>query len=552
MNNPIVQREFITTLRTRKALWIQFLLAMVFTTLVAIRWPSEARVELSGAQSKEVFRLFGYGLLASILLLVPVFPATSIVREKNSGTLALLLNSTLSPVKIYFGKFLGVFGFVALLFSISLPAAAACYAMGGIDLYGELGLLYALLIVASAQFICIGLLISTHVNSNDSALRCAYGATLIVAVLVLGPHLFTQGQPGPIATVFDWLRCISPLPAVMDTLGQGGVGAQGIVQSSEVVFRYFVLASIMCVVTTIMTIRRLNYAIFDQARDQGVMTDDLELRDRVARRMLFIIDPQRRKSGIPFFLNPIMVKEFRTRRFGRFHWLLRLVAGCALLSLLLTYAATTGTMDWGVETIGGIMVILQVALIVLMTPSLAAGLISTEIESGGWNLLRMTPISVLRIVSGKLISVFLTLIVLLLATVPGYVVMIYIKPGLVNQVREVLICLGMTAVFAMFSSALVSSLFRKTAASTVAAYAVLVFVCAGPMLIWLGRDAPFGHQTVESALKINPMAAALNVIRSPGFEIYQLTPTNWYIMGVTSAVCLILFLMRVLRLAKPD
>lgn len=56
-----------------------------------------------------------------------------------------------------------------------------------------------------------------------------------------------------------------------------------------------------------------------------------------------------------------MMKEFRCRRFGRLHWLLRLVAFCAVLSLALTYATTAGTFNWGVETIGGIMVVMQVA-----------------------------------------------------------------------------------------------------------------------------------------------------------------------------------------------
>ena len=32
-----------------------------------------------------MFRLFGYGLLATIVMLVPVFPATSVVREKTWG-----------------------------------------------------------------------------------------------------------------------------------------------------------------------------------------------------------------------------------------------------------------------------------------------------------------------------------------------------------------------------------------------------------------------------------------------------------------------------------
>ena len=69
-----------------------------------------------------------------------------------------------------------------------------------------------------------------------------------------------------------------------------------------------------------------------------------------------------------------------------------------------TYATTAGTLDWGVEMIGGIMVVMQVALIVLIAPSLAAGLISVESEHGGWQLLRTTPLSSGRIISGKLFS----------------------------------------------------------------------------------------------------------------------------------------------------
>ena len=109
MRNPIVERELIGTLRTRKALAFLVLMAAVFAVLVVMRWPTDSRVGLSGAQSQQVFRLFGYGLLAALILLVPGFPATSIVREKNQGTLELLLNSPMKPWSIYFGKLCGVF-----------------------------------------------------------------------------------------------------------------------------------------------------------------------------------------------------------------------------------------------------------------------------------------------------------------------------------------------------------------------------------------------------------------------------------------------------------
>jgi hypothetical protein len=49
-------------------------------------------------------------------------------------------------------------------------------------------------------------------------------------------------------------------------------------------------------------------------------------------------------------------------------------------------------------------------LIVLITPSLASGLISSDLETGGWQLLQMTPLSALTIITGKLLSVTWTLL----------------------------------------------------------------------------------------------------------------------------------------------
>ena len=133
LRNPLTQRELIGLMRTRKAMIVVVSFAVAITLLVVLRWPGEARIELSGARAQHVFRLFAYGLLSLLILLGPAFPATSIVREKNRGTLALLLNSPMGRLSIYFGKLAGVLGFVLLLLVTSVPAAAACYAMGGIS-----------------------------------------------------------------------------------------------------------------------------------------------------------------------------------------------------------------------------------------------------------------------------------------------------------------------------------------------------------------------------------------------------------------------------------
>jgi hypothetical protein len=233
------------------------------------------------------------------------------------------------------------------------------------------------------------------------------------------------------------------------------------------------------------------------------------------------------------------------------HWILRLVAVCAVISLGLTYAATMGTIDWGVETIGGIMVLLQVALIVLLTPALSAGLISAERERGAWDLLRMTPLSSGAILWGKLASVVLTLVLILFATLPGYMVMIWIQPDLWAKISRVLVCLSLMAVFSLSLSAAVGCFFHRTAQATTTAYTVLVGLCAGTMLVWLARDAPFGHSTVEAMLTTNPLATALSAMEMPGFTEYDLVPANWWFVGYASVFCLGALVVQTWRLTRP-
>src|SRR5262249_48806321 len=192
-----------------------------------------------------------------------------------------------------------------------------------------------------------------------------------------------------------------------------------------------------------------SHRLLDRSRAGGIRTEDRSANVRFWRRLLFLVDPQRRSGYVGRWTNPVMVKEFRCRRFGRSHWMLRLIALCAIASLALSCVAVLGVLDWGVETVGSIMVFLQMALLVLLAPSLASGLISSERETGGWQLLQMTPLSPGAILRGKLLSVAWPLFLVLAATLPGYVVMVAIQPELTRQVLRVLACLGLTAAFAV-------------------------------------------------------------------------------------------------------
>jgi ABC-type transport system involved in multi-copper enzyme maturation permease subunit len=375
---------------------------------------------------------------------------------------------------------------------------------------------------------------------------------LAVCALPLVPHWFLEGDTGPAADVAGWGQCLSPVPAVLEVLGQDRAGSHGMAAGGGAVDRYFLIAGIVSLGFALLTVRTLARSPLDTARPAGVMTEDRSAGGRAARRIFFLLDPRRRTRPIARWVNPVMVKEFRTRRFGRGHWMLRLVALSAVLSLGLTYIAATGSLGWGPTVIGGALVVLQSSLLLLFAPSLAAGLISAEREGGGWQLLRTTPLPPGRILRGKLLSVAWPLGLLLCATVPGYVVLMTADPDQAPQARRVVACLLALAVLAVLVAAAASSVARTTASAMATANLVLAGVCVGPLLVWLGRDAPFGHGTVEAALSISPLAAALHASETPGFREYQLLPVNWYFMGAVSLALLGFLVVRVRQLCRPE
>jgi ABC-type transport system involved in multi-copper enzyme maturation permease subunit len=340
---------------------------------------------------------------------------------------------------------------------------------------------------------------------------------------------------------------------MMEALGQGDVMAKGMMAGGGDVRRFMILALASSAVFAVWTAMRLSFRMFDRPRSKGRVTDERSVAVRGFRRVMYLwfFDPQRRSKMIGPMTNPVMVKEMRSRRFGRSHWTARLFALCLVISLALTIFTTTGTQQWGVSELGQIVVIMQFALIVLLTPSLTGGMIASEIESRGWALLQMTPMSAVTIVVGKLLSALMSLLMVLVATVPCYLVMIRIDPN-IGWIIQTSVTLGLSTAMALLVSAAISSMMRTTAAATATSYAVLIGLVAGTMLFWLGRDAPFSHSTVETMLMFNPLATALHILGSRGFESYDLVPGNWMIITAVCALSLIILTFQTWRLARPQ
>ncbi len=97
LTNPILNRELLDRLRSTKTTAAIVALAIVSSLLVLLRWPSSGTIDVISQGAVQVFRPLAYALALAVMMLVPAFPATSLVNERRRGTLALLLNSPMTP-----------------------------------------------------------------------------------------------------------------------------------------------------------------------------------------------------------------------------------------------------------------------------------------------------------------------------------------------------------------------------------------------------------------------------------------------------------------------
>lgn len=144
------------------------------------------------------------GIMGLIFILIcAIMTSVSIVREKETGTMEVLLVSPVRPIRIVFAKMIPYFVLSCLnLASILLLArfVLGVPMSGGIVGIVGLSLLYIVLALA------LGLFISTVARTQVAAL-------LVSAMLMLMPMIMLSGMVFPIGNMpapLQWLSCIVP------------------------------------------------------------------------------------------------------------------------------------------------------------------------------------------------------------------------------------------------------------------------------------------------------------------------------------------------------
>lgn len=589
LNNPVLRRELVGSLRTGRALGLGLAFLWILGLLLIALWPEGGVYSTAASTGRTLFAVLSAGFIGLVTLCAPSFTATAISMEKERETWELLWDSLLKPSEIIFGKFASGIGFSLILIFCSLPMMGICRI--GVSLEDVL-LVYAIALVAAFFFGMLGVFFSAVCRNSYRALIFCYISIIALCGGVWVPSLLL----GDWAQNFHIIHCVrglSPFAALVAVAYPGRFSSEhllapdafGSFADSPYVFLLFgVLCGLGLMAYAWRTVA--HPPVRTRRKDEVLASADKK--GPKLSFPFYIFDPRKPRKPFGALINVIAAKEMRTKAFGHFTWLARAISGCFIASLLLAFLPLTqlGSGVTDKTTIAMACIGIPLAIIVLLCPVLTAGSISDERESGLFDMLRVTRIGALKIILGKLEVAWLFTILLLMAALPSYFVLVYLSSDPQDMEH---IATGMTAlasgdvgtcwrelsqakldflfkmlrafgvmagamVFCTIAGVTASIACKKTSTATAVAYGVALFACVGTLLPYVLADHLPGW-LLRVSLTLNPFAASSKAVS--GDETFALLPADLWLQNIVALGALSLLLLgyctlRVRAMLRPS
>ncbi|MDY0102035.1 MAG: ABC transporter permease [Lentimicrobium sp.] len=148
--------------------------------------------------------MFVPGIITILLMLVSaMMTSISIAREKEMGTMEVLLVSPLKPVQIVAGK---VMPYVLLSFINAVTILLLSHFIFGVPINGSVFLLLTETILFIILALSLGIFISTVSNNQQTAMMLSMFALMLPTILLSGFIFPVENMP----EVLQWLSLIMP------------------------------------------------------------------------------------------------------------------------------------------------------------------------------------------------------------------------------------------------------------------------------------------------------------------------------------------------------
>jgi ABC-2 type transport system permease protein len=192
---------------------------------------------------KSVF-MFVPGLITIILMLVSaMMTSISITREKELGTMEVLMASPLKPLPIILGK---VIPYLLLSVINTIIILLLAYFVFKMPFSGSLVLLMAECILFILTALSLGILISTGTNSQQTAMMISMAGLMLPTIMLSGFIFPIESMPVPLQVISNIIPARWFILIIKDILLKGA-GIEYVWKESLILFgmmMFFVVISI--------------------------------------------------------------------------------------------------------------------------------------------------------------------------------------------------------------------------------------------------------------------------------------------------------------------
>ena len=413
---PILAREAVTAPRrvrhyVARAIYVAALLVLMCTAWLVLTGSQE----IGSLGDLARFATFLFQMLSPLQLIMALFvsalcAASSVSREKDRGTLVLLLTTDLRNHELVLGKLTASMLTVIVLLVAALPLFMMMTLLGGIDLHQILGMFFVTLTAALAAG-SLGVTIALWREKTFQTLALTVlTLTTWLGVWEAAVYLFADVSVAG-GTLASWATVFSPWQALhvaTRPVLDGGGSWLGFAASLRGYLAFSVGLIVALNALATWRIRRWNPS---RAVRSGSGPDDAEsiLGDDSARLStsdsLQADDGEvlRRLPSRTVWSNPVAWREIRTRAYGRRILLIRF-AYIALFGLASAAILSAGqlSLDEGTWTLLPILFVLSLVLI----NAQAVTSLASERDGRTIDLLLATELSPKQIIFGKLGGTF--------------------------------------------------------------------------------------------------------------------------------------------------
>jgi ABC-type transport system involved in multi-copper enzyme maturation permease subunit len=572
VNNPILRREFIASARSFRTNFLLWGYLIILSSVLLLLWPGGGIHSVASSSGKNIFALFFSINLTLLILLVPAFSATSITFEKENSTFASLFTTLLSPFEIMFGKLAASISILIFLVIFSVPISSICALTGGIS-FAFMFKVTSVILMTAVTYGLLGLACSTICTKSSTAIIMNYVLILLFAAASWLPNVLLSDLIG-FQNLLQIIRNCSPYDALffllypetyrmsVKTMSLGGTINPYVI--------FMLISAAISFVAFIIFSRNILRPSSRKSKCQDMYTGTGKTIKRKLSWPFYLIDPLKRKKNIGRWANPVFVAEMRSKLFANPKIIARMVSIIFILSLgILCLVATQYAVNFSSDMVNMVAIVFQIGVVAMLAPSVSSGLITDEITAGTLMPLRMTPITPVKMVAGKLKATFFYALIFIVSSFFVIFAMAYLvnqnvfpedgsifssewwsalmvkakAPGWGAKVWETYWRLAMWIVILLLSTVtfltgglFASSLSRKTGVATAISYTITAVICLvsfAPIVL----GAKLSHTFSMLVLSVNPIAAAMQIMSG---SLFQDFPGLWkYNIFVLSLLILV-------------